>query len=64
VRGNTQPLATLMPRLRTGGVRAVSPSGVLGDPTTATEAAGTTLLGELGDALVRHVAAWRPAVPA
>jgi mycofactocin precursor peptide peptidase len=59
VAGNTQPLATLMPLLRTGGVRAVSPSGVLGDPTAATEADGESLLGDLGDALVRHVAAWR-----
>jgi mycofactocin system creatininase family protein len=63
VAGNTEPLAALMPRLRTGGVRAVSPSGVLGDPTTATEADGARLLAELGDALVRHVAAWRAAVP-
>mgnify|MGYP006201864295 CR=1 FL=1 len=29
----------LMPRLRAQGVRAVSPSGVLGDPTSATAAA-------------------------
>jgi creatinine amidohydrolase len=64
VRGNTEPLPALMPRLRTGGVRAVSPSGVLGDPTAATEADGGRLLAELGDALVRHVAAWRPTVPA
>lgn len=57
--GNTQPLTTLMPLLRTGGVRAVSPSGILGDPTAATPADGARLLAELGDALVRHVAAWR-----
>jgi mycofactocin system creatininase family protein len=61
-RGNTTPLAQLMPALRTDGVGAVSPSGVLGDPTTATAAAGTALLGELGAALVRHVEAWHPAV--
>jgi creatinine amidohydrolase len=64
VPGNTQRLAALMPRLRDGGVRAVSPNGVLGDPTAATEADGVALLGELGDALVRHVAAWRAAAPA
>ena len=62
--GNTQPLAALMPSLSTGGVRAVSPSGVLGDPTTATEADGAALLAELGGALVRQVAAWRPVVAA
>jgi creatinine amidohydrolase len=63
VPGNTEPLAALMPRLRSGGVRAVSPSGILGDPTTATEADGARLLGDLCDALVRHVAAWCPGVP-
>ncbi len=59
VRGNTEPLGALMPRLRTGGVRAVSPSGVLGDPTSATATAGARLLDELGEALTTHVAAWR-----
>ena len=59
--GNTQPLAALMPTLSTGGVRAVSPSGVLGDPTTATETDGAALLAELGGALVRQVAAGCPA---
>jgi mycofactocin precursor peptide peptidase len=62
VSGNTEPLAALMPRLRMGGIRAVSPSGVLGDPTGATKADGARLLDELGAALVRHVAAWRPAI--
>lgn len=31
-KGATEPLPALMPRLRAGGVRAVSPNGVLGDP--------------------------------
>ena len=39
-----RPLAELMPQLRAGGVRAVSPTGVLGDPTTATAAEGIALL--------------------
>jgi mycofactocin system creatininase family protein len=64
VRGNTKPLAALMPTVSAGGVRAVSPSGVLGDPTAATESDGAALLAELGGALVRHVAAWCPVVPA
>ena len=34
--GCTRPLAEILPALRDGGVAAVSPSGVLGDPTTAT----------------------------
>jgi creatinine amidohydrolase len=61
VAGNTEPIADLMPRLRVGGVRAVSSSGVLGDPTAATAADGARLLAALGGALVRHVAAWVPA---
>jgi mycofactocin system creatininase family protein len=64
VAGDTRPLAELMPRLRMGGVRAVSPSGVLGDPRSATAAAGAALLGELTAELIRQVTAWRPAVPA
>jgi mycofactocin precursor peptide peptidase len=33
--GATDPVADLLPALRAGGVRAVSPNGVLGDPTGA-----------------------------
>jgi creatinine amidohydrolase len=46
--GATEPIEELMPRLREGGVRAVSPNGVLGDPTGATAAEGERIL----DALV------------
>jgi creatinine amidohydrolase len=56
--GDTRPLATLMPQLRANGVKAVSASGVLGDPTTATAAAGAALLDELAADLIRHVATW------
>ncbi|CAN5281696.1 mycofactocin biosynthesis peptidyl-dipeptidase MftE [soil metagenome] len=42
--GVTAPLAELLPALRTGGVRAVSPNGVLGDPTGASAAEGARLL--------------------
>lgn len=38
--GNGAPLPELLPSMRRGGVAAVSPTGVLGDPTTATAAAG------------------------
>jgi len=48
VPGATEPLSELMPRLRQDGVRAVSPNGVLGDPTGATAADGEAIL----DALV------------
>ncbi|MGP4014208.1 mycofactocin biosynthesis peptidyl-dipeptidase MftE [Streptomyces sp. 4N124] len=46
-RGNTAPLAELMPAILAKGVGAVSPSGVLGDPTTATAAEGARLFDEL-----------------
>src|SRR6185312_14559201 len=42
--GNTAPLAELLPALRAGGVRSVSPTGVLGDPTGASAAEGAALL--------------------
>lgn len=42
--GNVEPLATLLPRLREEGVRAVSPNGVLGDPAGASAEEGRALL--------------------
>lgn len=45
--GETGPIKELMPRLRAAGVRAVSASGVLGDPTSATREEGDRLLREL-----------------
>jgi creatinine amidohydrolase len=57
--GETTPIATLMPRLRTDGVRAVSPSGVLGDPTGATAEEGAAMLNGLVDRLVAAAAGWR-----
>ncbi|MGC9537410.1 mycofactocin biosynthesis peptidyl-dipeptidase MftE [Streptomyces sp. UG1] len=38
--GDTRPLSVLLPELMARGVRAVSPSGVLGDPTGATAEEG------------------------
>jgi len=58
-RGDTRPLRELMPTLRTGGVRAVSPSGVLGDPGGATAEEGRALLDRLTADLLAEVAAWR-----
>jgi mycofactocin precursor peptide peptidase len=51
-RGNPAPLAELMPSIIAAGVAAVSPSGVLGDPTTATAEEGARVF----DALVADVA--------
>ena len=44
--GNTAPLREILDDLRTGGVAAVSPNGVLGDPTDATPARGKEILAE------------------
>lgn len=41
--GNCEPIEDLMPSLRAGGVVAVSPSGVLGDPRQATASLGAEL---------------------
>jgi mycofactocin precursor peptide peptidase len=45
--GATEPLVELLPILRTGGVRAVSPNGVLGDPRGASAAEGAELFARL-----------------
>ncbi|MCK9904684.1 mycofactocin system creatininase family protein [Parafrankia colletiae] len=45
--GNTAGLPELLPAIRTGGVAAVSPSGVLGDPTAATARDGEHLLNSM-----------------
>ena len=45
--GERRPLGRLIDRLRRDGVRAVSPNGVLGDPSGATAAEGRRLLEEL-----------------
>jgi mycofactocin system creatininase family protein len=58
--GNTDPLADLMPRLRRGGVAAVSPSGVLGDPTTAAAAEGARIFAGMVADCARRVQRWTP----
>ncbi len=56
--GATASLAELGPALRRGGVRAVSPNGVLGDPATASAELGWELLAVLLEDLVAAVTAW------
>jgi creatinine amidohydrolase len=56
--GETAPLPSIADRLRSGGVRAVSANGVLGDPTGATAAEGAALLQTLADELAAAVAEW------
>ncbi|HEY1831174.1 MAG TPA: mycofactocin biosynthesis peptidyl-dipeptidase MftE [Acidimicrobiales bacterium] len=49
--GCTEPLQSILPRLRTEGVRPISSNGVLGDPTGANADEGRVLL----DALTRDL---------
>jgi len=49
--GNTRPIEELMPALQSGGVRAVSPNGVIGDPRGASAAEGRRLLAGLAAGL-------------
>lgn len=58
--GALEPIAELLPRLRDGGVAAVSASGVLGDPTGASAEEGRELFAGLRDRVARAVEAWRP----
>ncbi len=58
VAGNTTPLDELAGALRAGGVKAVSPNGVLGDPTRASTKLGRSLLTKLTIDLVTAVDEW------
>ncbi|QUR66416.1 mycofactocin biosynthesis peptidyl-dipeptidase MftE [Mycobacterium spongiae] len=58
--GNDSPVTELLPALRRGGVAAVSPTGVLGDPTTATAAEGRRILAHMIEDCVGRVARWAP----
>jgi mycofactocin system creatininase family protein len=59
--GCTEPLATLLPRLRAEGVRPVSSNGVLGDPTGASVEEGRGLLDDLVRDLTAAVSThWSP----
>jgi mycofactocin system creatininase family protein len=53
--GELRPLAELMPSLRSGGVAAVSESGVLGDPSAASVEHGMALLESWASDLVEAV---------
>lgn len=58
--GNTAPLRELLPQLREGNLRELSPNGVLGDPTGATAAAGRTMLAKMISQLTTAVEDWQP----
>jgi mycofactocin precursor peptide peptidase len=50
--GNTGTLEELLPQMLAGGVKAVSPNGVLGDPAGASAAEGADLLAKMVDDVV------------
>jgi creatinine amidohydrolase len=56
--GDQRPLSTILPELRAGGVLAVSPNGVLGDPSGANAGEGEALLVALAAELVERFDAW------
>ena len=56
--GDTRPLGVLAPALRAGGVAAVSPNGVLGDPGGATADEGWALLATMTADLLAAVRRW------
>lgn len=56
--GDPRPLAEVMPLLREGGMRAVTPSGVLGDPAGASAEEGRRLLATLVDTLREQIERW------
>lgn len=56
--GVTTPIGELLPRLRADGVRSVSPTGVLGDPSGASGVEGAALLALLVNGLVAAAGAW------
>ena len=58
--GNTAPLRDLMPVLTSGGVKAASANGVLGDPRGATAAEGEALLATLVENLRDELGRWKP----
>ncbi|MFG3025395.1 mycofactocin biosynthesis peptidyl-dipeptidase MftE [Streptomyces sp. NPDC048254] len=58
VAGDTRPLAVLLPDLMAHGVRAVSPSGVLGDPAGASAEEGRRTMDAMVSATVRRITAW------
>jgi creatinine amidohydrolase len=57
--GRPEPIIDLIDELRAGGVRAVSPNGVLGDPRRATANHGKALITRLVIDLVAAVDEWR-----
>ncbi|NLU81685.1 mycofactocin biosynthesis peptidyl-dipeptidase MftE [Rhodococcus sp. HNM0569] len=58
--GNTEPVETLMPRLRQGGMVAVSANGVLGDPRGASAEEGAHDFARMCDRAAAMLTRWTP----
>lgn len=58
--GCVRPLPEIIAEMRSGGVAAVSPSGVLGDPTDATEDEGRRIVAAMISDVGRRIARWAP----
>lgn len=58
--GETRPLPEIIDAMRAGGIVAVSPNGVLGDPAGASAEEGRVLLEAIVAAVAARVAAWNP----
>lgn len=58
IAGPTDPLSDLLPRIQAANLAAVSPSGVLGNPSGASTQEGERLLGELRADLDAAVGRW------
>ena len=56
--GNTQPMSSILPQIIAGGIAAVSPNGVLGDPSGSSVEAGNEILKMLLNDLVAAVKNW------
>lgn len=57
IKGNDAPVSQLMAEMNSSGVRAVSDSGILGDPTRASAIEGKALLDELISGICQRIAA-------
>ncbi|MCW0213873.1 MAG: mycofactocin biosynthesis peptidyl-dipeptidase MftE [Pseudonocardia sp.] len=58
--GTTTPLRELLPRMRADGVAAISPNGILGDPTGANAEEGRALLAAITTAVGAAIHRWEP----
>ena len=58
VAGDTRPLSELMPLMRDRGLKAVTQTGVLGDPAGASAAEGERLLAGLTDSALAQLERW------